>query len=109
MLELLTLIAAAFAGTIYTIWAVRWFAARAWGSAIANALVALLMYSAGLGHGLVVGSYSDTWLGAALPLLFILPALARLAELARAEHVELKERAAQVRLAAYIRRSEHGG
>ena len=108
MLYTLTLVAATFAATVYTIWAARWFRARAWGSAIANAFVALLMMTVGVGHGAFAGAFSDTWIAAAVPLLFVMPALARLAELGRSDVVSHREIAASHRLAAYIRQSEKG-
>lgn len=88
----LNLLAATTAATIYSLWSLKWWRRGAWGLAGLNLLIGLTSVGVAIAYAtLIVGQDSDDLqlgLRSLVPLMLLLPAITRLAEMRRDERRE---------------------
>lgn len=88
----LNILAATTAATIYALWSLKWWHRGAWGLAGLNLLIGLTSVGVAIAYAaLIVGQDSpdlQRGLRSLVPLLLLLPAITRLAEMRRDERRE---------------------
>ena len=93
LLLVLNVIAGAAAGAAYGLWALKWTQRRAWTLALLNLLIGVIALGFAVGYALILVDHAHKPQPAsvfrpAIPLLLLVPAVARWLELRRDEYRE---------------------